>query len=642
MTVTEYPSDVMRTMNNFLEEMSASELVATARSCLAAGEVSRATRAIDMARSLDSGSVEVLEASSAVHRRAGRFAEAMRDAIVARRHKSERETPAEPCLPDFEALQQEEKPGVPLNRTKRQVKQWIDILKSNRFFASLHQREENSNKDLLGQPDVEGPLVDVAKCVRAIHYGAGQFIFNEGDVGELFYVIFHGEVAITKRMEVKHKSGEVTESEIVLVSLAAGDSFGDFALDSAERRPTRSADAKTKSACVLLTLTKDDYRTITQEIKELEYAERSRWLRQCAAFDSFSFESLRSLSRHLTVKLYDPNSVILKQDEEILELAVIKAGVVDLFKAVPESALCKQKRGTKEASSSHHKPPSLKRTATNALLQTIDAPTTETGMQLAVDELYRPEEPGNWVLQRNWREIENQRVFLAQTCPRRQMLVGVLGRGQLFGELAVLDANSRAPTTAVSLTTVVLYTLTRQVIDDLELRFHVALINFLNRSLVLYNPPDTKLAEYHRNRESWKLAKDKVLAKLMSKRWIDARRDVMRSQLSLQTKDTIDGTTPCCGGGDAHVVVQEKKNSSSAEELLDRRPTLDVFKAHATRWTECLLDTLPATTRRRRCRRSKRRGHKKYEKRPKLAPLGVLTDESRLGPKTATSSFPSP
>lgn len=102
---------------------------------------------------------------------------------------------------------------------------------------------------------------------------------------------------------------------------------------------------------------------------------------------------------------------------------------------------------------------------------------------------------------------------------------------RVIGELAVLDPRPRSPVTALSLSTVALYTLNKQAIADLELKFHLPFVSFLNRSLTLHNPPYHKLAEYYRKWESWKSAKDRVLSKVMSETWMQARRQVMANLL---------------------------------------------------------------------------------------------------------------
>lgn len=223
----------------------------------------------------------------------------------------------------------------------------------------------------------------------------------------------------------------------VLKTLNAGDSFGDFALDAPDSTSQkRSADARTKSPCILLTLAKTDYRRVTQQLKVLEYAERARWLRQCGAFDSFSEDVLENIARRVTVKLFDAKSIILKQDDDIPEFCIVKSGVIEIFKYVPEGECCRRTLKVGAARDRFPAQSPTKLAPIDFRQQNVSTPTAEIRLHLSADDVYRPEAPGNWVLQRNWKDVENNRVYLGPSRQKRQLVVGVLGRGQVFGELS--------------------------------------------------------------------------------------------------------------------------------------------------------------------------------------------------------------
>ena len=313
----------------------------------------------------------------------------------------------------------------------------------------------------------------------------------------------------------------VDSSATVLVRLGPGSGFGEGAIDEGSKR---GADAVASTKCVLLMLKGKHYKVITQQLKKIEYEDRERWLRHCAAFDNFRPEEIRVLARRMQVKLWrgGKDSIVLKEGDEVPELYVIKAGVIDLFKALPEAS-CNNTANIimpkKQQKAFPEKP----------FFFVNNTPKNVNDEALS----FCPEEPGEWVLQSNWRDADKGLLPLSdkrRTNNSRQMLVGVLGRGQVFGEMAALNPGARSPVTAVALTNVILYTISSQVIDELQLMFHVPLVNFLDASLMLHNPPIAKLAEMHRNRESWQKAKDGVLATVMSKRWIGARRRAMKKE----------------------------------------------------------------------------------------------------------------
>jgi CRP/FNR family transcriptional regulator, cyclic AMP receptor protein len=73
-------------------------------------------------------------------------------------------------------------------------------------------------------------------------YEPGDYIFKEGDVGEVMFIIQKGKVNITKRTD---------EGEKILVTLAAGDFFGEMAIiDKAPR--SASAIAAEETVCIVL------------------------------------------------------------------------------------------------------------------------------------------------------------------------------------------------------------------------------------------------------------------------------------------------------------------------------------------------------------------------------------------------------
>jgi CRP/FNR family transcriptional regulator len=73
-------------------------------------------------------------------------------------------------------------------------------------------------------------------------YATGDYIFKEGDVGEVMFIIHRGKVNITKRTD---------EGEKILVTLAAGDFFGEMAIiDKAPR--SASAIAAEETICIVL------------------------------------------------------------------------------------------------------------------------------------------------------------------------------------------------------------------------------------------------------------------------------------------------------------------------------------------------------------------------------------------------------
>jgi CRP/FNR family transcriptional regulator, cyclic AMP receptor protein len=83
-------------------------------------------------------------------------------------------------------------------------------------------------------------LVRLLKICRTRHFAAGSYVFHEGEKGTTLYVIVAG------KLEIRTKSDG---DERVLVSMSAGDCFGEMAIIDAE---PRSADAVAATDCTVI------------------------------------------------------------------------------------------------------------------------------------------------------------------------------------------------------------------------------------------------------------------------------------------------------------------------------------------------------------------------------------------------------
>ncbi|KAH8059438.1 hypothetical protein JL722_5467 [Aureococcus anophagefferens] len=381
------------------------------------------------------------------------------------------------------------------DRSKHEVKQWMGILRHVRFFADLAKRTPKK-EPVEGEAEAPNLLAEVAKVVTVVHCGGNDLVFAQGDEGHSFYVIYSGVVSITLNHEVDDGAGGTNATEIVVKRLQAGDAFGEAAL--AEGAHLRSANARAKTTCVLLSLPKDDYNRITAAATAEDQIIRAKHLAACPIFLTDVGSKIRvprrrlaDVSRRCVVKLYDAHSVIIREDDVAPELFIIKSGVVNLNKSVPES-FCRPREPRRRSPG-------------------------------RVDDVsFEAEPPGLWVVQRNWKDLGDHHLFEPGE-GTVEMLVAVLGSGQVFGELAVLDPNGRTPSSAVAVTNVEVYCLSKQALADVELLFDLPVVNYLNESLMLNNPPHKKLGSYYRNRRAWQDAKGRVLRKVMSGKWLAAR-----------------------------------------------------------------------------------------------------------------------
>lgn len=97
----------------------------------------------------------------------------------------------------------------------------------------------------------------VADLSRPRKLGAGQVVFEEGELGDSLYVIASGEVEVVR----KDKTGQPK----VLATLTAPQFFGEMSLIDKEYR---SATVRAKTDCELLHLTAENLTTFRKQHKD--------------------------------------------------------------------------------------------------------------------------------------------------------------------------------------------------------------------------------------------------------------------------------------------------------------------------------------------------------------------------------------
>jgi CRP/FNR family cyclic AMP-dependent transcriptional regulator len=100
-----------------------------------------------------------------------------------------------------------------------------------------------------------GDLVELAKVTEDMEVQEGKVLAREGEIGQEFFVVVDGEVAVTK------DGSEVR-------TLGAGDFFGEIALiwDS----PRRTATVTAKTPLRFFVLTRQSFRSLIERHPEIE------------------------------------------------------------------------------------------------------------------------------------------------------------------------------------------------------------------------------------------------------------------------------------------------------------------------------------------------------------------------------------
>jgi len=280
-------------------------------------------------------------------------------------------------------------------------------------------------------------------------------------------------------------------SEKTLKLLHKGDTFGETALKTVGGR--RGANAKCTQDSLLLIITCDDFLAIEEEHEVFLRQQKLAMVRRCPAFHEFNTDQLEKIVKRMEIKRYDAKTAITHRGDSSTELCLIKKGMVKVMKETPLK-LCflkdEKKKKKLAASKNNKKSISFKSNSTyaspasNISNANANANTSRRHPPKPKKEFLRNDAPGIWVIQRNWRDIMEKKKPI--TFSGRQddegghenehehehaeegnvhsegthnFTVGVLGSGQFFGELSVLDPTEYSPVSVVSCTNVELYTL---------------------------------------------------------------------------------------------------------------------------------------------------------------------------------------
>jgi CRP-like cAMP-binding protein len=433
---------------------------------------------------LDPGNRNYIHSRALLMRRRGHYMTAIQDTIMARAIDLQPEIVKDIKAGREPRINQKlvgifEKEDDPLitclreNKNKRDEKDMdavVDFLQTLKFFE--HIGDSEVMREIAGQIELQS-------------FTKGDVIFEEGAPGEHFYMIVDGEVSIVKLAKNSH--GDFME--LTLVKLYRGHTFGDTALE--KKGGVRSAGAKATNACNLLTLHADPYQEIMKEYRDQLQKEVIDVLQQNPVFQTWELPDIRKAASKAAVKHFNANMEIIKAGEKVKHLYIIKRGLLSVLKR-------------------------------------IERPSTNTS---GLSEFSRPdgvlgkEAPGTWVLEKNWREAIDQEVDADEIDPdqgdtRIGFIAGILGSGQCFGELSILDPTIASPVTVVTSTQVELYCFDSSVLIDLGARFNSKTINGLNDSMNLHNPPTEKMNYYFRSKLNWEQNKLKLLKSISMEREI--------------------------------------------------------------------------------------------------------------------------
>ena len=189
----------------------------------------------------------------------------------------------------------------------------ISVIISNvKFFESLKETKSIFN--------------EVCKYLTYEYFETNKFIFNEGEIGDKFYIILKGQVGVL--IKIKEKEN-FTYKEVFAYD--DGGSFGELALT--ENKP-RAASILTKSECHLAVLDKTNYNRILASMMKKKRNDQVDFLQSQAIFQKLTKGSLWKLSYCFEELILNKDKILFVEGQKIEYLYLIKEGEVKISRSI--------------------------------------------------------------------------------------------------------------------------------------------------------------------------------------------------------------------------------------------------------------------------------------------------------------------
>ena len=134
--------------------------------------------------------------------------------------------------------------------------------------------------------------LELCRVMTLERFGLEEHIFDQGDTGSTFYVIYKGGVKVyVKDTKQPQPSGSIGTC---VVTLEDGDSFGELALLGND---LRAATCLTAMPSQLLCIEKDAYQKSVERLHQAEHQRRVTFLQRVFLFTDWSDEELGKLAK---------------------------------------------------------------------------------------------------------------------------------------------------------------------------------------------------------------------------------------------------------------------------------------------------------------------------------------------------------
>eukprot|EP00644_Phytophthora_capsici_P001572 jgi/Phyca11/129163/e_gw1.81.81.1 len=201
-------------------------------------------------------------------------------------------------------------------RSKADIDMLSEYLQTLKFFRSLPKTF----------------VRELCVVVDFLTLPAGACVFREGEVGDLFYIIFSGSADVN--INSKDIKGNLQMTK--LVNLTEGAHFGELAL--MKGRGVRSATVITREECQLLVICEKDYNSTLRRMQKKDMAKRVGVLDQIPMFQTpeWTGELLKELSYVLLEQKLATGSTLYNQGDRATHVYFVVRGELVVTKEIAD------------------------------------------------------------------------------------------------------------------------------------------------------------------------------------------------------------------------------------------------------------------------------------------------------------------
>lgn len=173
-------------------------------------------------------------------------------------------------------------------------------------------------------------LRTISRSATYLYVEQGNFVFQQGDPPDYFYILVRGEVAGTVK-KVEGPQTKFLDEVDVIFKLSHGSGFGEKALIE---NIARTASLIATKASHLMLITREDYMQTVRMHHLLNAEKNIVLLDEIKLFANFDEKKKSKFTSFCYEHTYPSNSVLLAQDAPVTKLIFLKTGTIAMYRHI--------------------------------------------------------------------------------------------------------------------------------------------------------------------------------------------------------------------------------------------------------------------------------------------------------------------